>query len=136
MKRLPRGNDDRSRPARTAPHTRTPARGPARGGGPRRRAARHGRRPTAVLDAALQRGVTDPGSPAEITVDVSGLGFCDSAGLNVLLRAQLTALSHGRTLRLHGPNPQLLKLLKRTGALALFDLGPPPAPEPTGGHTP
>ncbi|MFD3678409.1 STAS domain-containing protein [Streptomyces sp. NPDC058613] len=92
---------------------------------------------TAEFDAALQRAVTDPGSPAEVTVDVSGLGFCDYAGFNVLLRAQLTALSHGRTLRLRGPNPQLLKLLDRAGALALFDLDPPPAaPEPAGGHTP
>ncbi|MFD3876004.1 STAS domain-containing protein [Streptomyces sp. NPDC058623] len=81
---------------------------------------------TAELDAALQRAATDPGSPAEITVDVSGLGFCDSAGLNVLLRAQLTALAHGRTIRLRGPNPQLLNLLKRTGALTLLDHEPPP----------
>ncbi|MFD3330018.1 STAS domain-containing protein [Streptomyces sp. NPDC058701] len=91
---------------------------------------------TAALDAALQRAITDPGSPPEITIDVSGLGFCDSAGLNVLLRAQLTALSHGRTLRLRGPNPQLLNLLHRTGALTLFDVGLPPAPKPTGGRTP
>ncbi|MFF4324499.1 STAS domain-containing protein [Streptomyces sp. NPDC001568] len=70
---------------------------------------------TAALDATLQRAVTDPASPREITVDVSGLGFCDSAGLNVLLRAQLTAHAHGRTLRLHGPNPQLHHLLHRTG---------------------
>lgn len=81
---------------------------------------------TAALDAALQRSVTGPHSPPEITVDVSGLGFCGSAGLNVLLRAQLTALSHGRTLHLHGPNPQLLSLLHRTGALTLFNHKPPP----------
>ncbi|MCX5071046.1 STAS domain-containing protein [Streptomyces sp. NBC_00513] len=81
----------------------------------------------AELDAALRRAVTDPDNPAEITVDVSELMFCDSTGLNILLNAQLAALSHGRTLRLRAPNPQLVKLLHRTGALPLFTLDPPPA---------
>ncbi|MFD5933051.1 STAS domain-containing protein [Streptomyces sp. NPDC060333] len=81
----------------------------------------------AALDAALRRAVTDPDNPTEITVDVSELMFCDSTGLNILLNAQLAALSHGRTLRLRAPNPQLVKLLHRTGALPLFTLDPPPA---------
>ncbi|MGW7348137.1 STAS domain-containing protein [Streptomyces sp. NPDC054854] len=63
----------------------------------------------AAADAALQRAVTDPASPPEITADVSGLAFCDCTGLNILLRAQLAALSHGRTLRLQGANPQLVR---------------------------
>ncbi|MFJ5811124.1 STAS domain-containing protein [Streptomyces sp. NPDC093093] len=80
----------------------------------------------AELDAALRRALADPGNPAEITVDVSELTFCDSTGLNILLHAQLAALSHGRTLRLRAPNPQLVRLLRRTGALPLFTLDPPP----------
>lgn len=80
----------------------------------------------AELDAALQRAVTDPDGPREITADVSGLAFCDSTGLNILLRAQLAALAHGHTLRLQGPTLQLLRLLQRTGALTLFTLDPPP----------
>ncbi|WP_392895530.1 STAS domain-containing protein [Streptomyces sp. LN699] len=82
----------------------------------------------AELDAALRRSVTNPDNPTEITVDVSELTFCDSTGLNILLHAQLAALSHSRTLRLQTPNPQLLKLLHRTGALPLFTLDPPAAP--------
>ncbi|MFJ5811479.1 STAS domain-containing protein [Streptomyces sp. NPDC093093] len=81
----------------------------------------------AALDAALRRAVTDPTNPAKIAVDVSGLAFCDSTGLNILIRAQLTALTHGRTLHLQAPNPQLLKLLHRTGALTLFTCDTPPA---------
>ncbi|MCX5078628.1 STAS domain-containing protein [Streptomyces sp. NBC_00513] len=81
----------------------------------------------AELDAALRRAITDPDNPAEITVDVSELMFCDSTGLNILLHAQLAALSHGRTLRLRAPNPQLVRLLHRAGALTLFTLDPPPA---------
>ncbi|MFD9381308.1 STAS domain-containing protein [Streptomyces sp. NPDC059999] len=82
----------------------------------------------AELDAALRRAVTNPDNPTEITVDVSELTFCDSTGLNILLHAQLAALSHSRTLRLQTPNPQLLELLHRTGALPLFTLDPSPAP--------
>ncbi|MFF4324486.1 STAS domain-containing protein [Streptomyces sp. NPDC001568] len=86
---------------------------------------------TAALAMALQRAITDPDSPTEITVDVSELRFCDSTGLNVLLRAQITALGHGRTIRLHGPRLQLLKLLERTGAIAVFRPDDPsPTPEP------
>ncbi|MFD3809189.1 hypothetical protein ACFWSF_39345 [Streptomyces sp. NPDC058611] len=47
-----------------------------------------------------------------------------STSLNVLLRAQLTATTHGRTIRLRAPNPQLLELLDRTGSLTLFRLAP------------
>lgn len=81
----------------------------------------------AELDAALRHAITDPDGAAEITVDVSQLAFCDSTGLNILLRAQSAALAHGRTLRLQAPNPQLLRLLHRTGALSHFPLDPPPA---------
>ncbi|MFD3781461.1 STAS domain-containing protein [Streptomyces sp. NPDC058612] len=81
---------------------------------------------TALLNAALQRAVTNPGGPTVITNDVSELGFCDSNGINVLLRAQLTAITHSRTLRLRGPNSQLLKPLNRTGPLTLFRFAPSP----------
>ncbi|MGW7346208.1 STAS domain-containing protein [Streptomyces sp. NPDC054854] len=81
---------------------------------------------SAAIDAALQHAVTHPDSPREITADVSGLAFCDSTGLNILLRAQLAAHTHGRTLRLQGPTRQLLRLLERTGALTLFTLDPTP----------
>ncbi|MDX2394135.1 STAS domain-containing protein [Streptomyces sp. DK15] len=74
---------------------------------------------SAAIDAALQHAVTHPDSPRKITADVSGLAFCDSTGLNILLRAQLAATTHGRTLR-------LLRLLERTGALTLFTLHPTP----------
>ncbi|MGW7315768.1 STAS domain-containing protein [Streptomyces sp. NPDC054854] len=78
----------------------------------------------AAIDAALQDAVAHPDSPREFTADVSGLAFCDSTGLNILLRAHLAAHTHGRTLRLQGPTRQLLRLLERTGALTLFTLDP------------
>ncbi|MGW6870403.1 STAS domain-containing protein [Streptomyces sp. NPDC054901] len=81
---------------------------------------------SAAIDTALQQAVTHPDSPREITADVSGLAFCDSTGLNILLRAHLAAGAHDRTLRLQGPTRQLLRLLERTGALTLFTLDPTP----------
>ncbi|MFJ1869464.1 STAS domain-containing protein [Streptomyces sp. NPDC088097] len=77
------------------------------------------------IDTALRRAVTHPHSTV-ITVDVSELAFCDSSGLNILLRARLTALTHGHTLHLKAPTPQLLRLLDRTGTSTLFILDTPP----------
>ncbi|MGW6834852.1 STAS domain-containing protein [Streptomyces sp. NPDC054949] len=59
----------------------------------------------AALDAALRRAVTDPANPAKITVDVSGLAFCDSTGLNILIRAQLTALTQAAPSTSTHPTP-------------------------------
>ncbi|MFD3872233.1 STAS domain-containing protein [Streptomyces sp. NPDC058623] len=75
------------------------------------------------LDASLWRAVSHPDAPPEIVVDVSGLRFCDSTGLNVLLRARANAVLRGRTIRLAAPNTQLVRLLQRTGAIVLFSLG-------------
>ncbi|WP_371614333.1 STAS domain-containing protein [Streptomyces sp. NBC_00454] len=74
----------------------------------------------------LLEAVTREGGPPEIVVDLSGLTFCDSAGLNVLLRARLQAVESGRTLRLAAPNAQMLRLLEITGSLGLFPIDPSP----------
>lgn len=76
--------------------------------------------------AVLLRAVTRADGPAEVVVDLSGLTFCDSSGLNVLLRARLEAVESGHTLRLAAPNPQMLRLLELTGCLGLFPVDPTP----------
>lgn len=76
--------------------------------------------------AQLLEAVTRDGGPAETTVDLSGLTFCDSAGLNVLLRARLQAVESGHVLRLAAPNHQMLRLLEVTGSLGLFPIDPAP----------
>ncbi|MDD9375443.1 STAS domain-containing protein [Streptomyces sp. ZAF1911] len=77
--------------------------------------------------ALLLEAMTRTGGRADIVVDLSGLTFCDSAGLNLLLRARLQAKESGRTLRLAAPSAQMLRLLEITGSLALFpvDTAPP-----------
>ncbi|MFC9818042.1 STAS domain-containing protein [Streptomyces virginiae] len=46
--------------------------------------------------------------------------FCDSSGLNALVQAQQIAAEHGRRISLRAPQPQVRRLLKMTGADALF----------------
>ncbi|MBT2448655.1 STAS domain-containing protein [Streptomyces sp. ISL-43] len=76
--------------------------------------------------ALLLEAVTRAEGPAETVVDLSGLTFCDSAGLNVLLRARLQAVESGHTLRLAAPSGQMLRLLEVTGSLGLFPIDPEP----------
>lgn len=73
-----------------------------------------------MLAAALHAAITQPGSLREIVVDLVELSFCDSSGLNALVQARRTAEDHGRQLTLRAPRPQFLRLLKLTGADALF----------------
>ncbi|MFJ7265436.1 STAS domain-containing protein [Streptomyces sp. NPDC099050] len=77
--------------------------------------------------ALLLEAVTRAGGPTDIVVDLSGLSFCDSAGLNLLLRARLQAEESGHTLRLAAPSAQMLRLLEITDSLPLFpiDTAPP-----------
>ncbi|MER7764163.1 STAS domain-containing protein [Streptomyces sp. NPDC097619] len=78
------------------------------------------------LDAAL----TGPPVPATLVVDCSALTFCGSAGLNVLLVTRKRAARTNITLSLAAPNPQLLRLLRMTGADALFTLTTAPTTYP------
>ncbi|MGW7333978.1 STAS domain-containing protein [Streptomyces sp. NPDC054840] len=73
-----------------------------------------------MLRDALHTVITRPGGPDEIVVDLSGLSFCDSSGLNALIHAQQTAAEHGRRIILRTPPSQFRRLLEMTGADALF----------------
>lgn len=75
-----------------------------------------------LLRDALHTVITRSDCPGEVVVDVAELTFCDSSGLNALLHARLTALEHGRRLRLHAPAPQLVRLLELTGTDQLFPI--------------
>ncbi|WP_437081094.1 STAS domain-containing protein [Streptomyces sp. enrichment culture] len=71
----------------------------------------------APLTAACEAAAADPGV-AKVVLDVSAVGFADSAFLNRLLwlrRQQPTVLA--------GPLPsRLLRLLQLTGALSVFTI--------------
>ena len=83
------------------------------------------------------------GRPAPVTVDLSGLTFCDASGLGVLARAARYARQKGRQLALASARPSLLKIMRITGLDRAFpELHPAahaysalivgPGPGPTG----
>jgi anti-anti-sigma factor len=53
--------------------------------------------------------------PAPVSVDLSGLTFCDASGLGVLAKAARHARQAGRQLRLTSARPSLLKIMRITG---------------------
>ncbi|MEU9303188.1 STAS domain-containing protein [Streptomyces sp. NPDC048269] len=89
-------------------------------------------RPTGAMDiehaedlrVALLTALTHVSGPTDVVVDLSGLTFCDSAGLNALLRGRLIADASGRTLRLAAPTRQIRRLLELTGSDHLFRIDP------------
>ncbi|MFF3074616.1 STAS domain-containing protein [Kitasatospora sp. NPDC057904] len=74
-----------------------------------------------VLGAPLDDGVQ------RLVVDLADLRFCDSTGLNILLRARLDAEATGPGVELAGPNAAVARLFAITGADGVFvihsDLG-------------
>jgi len=55
------------------------------------------------------------GRPAPVTVDLSGLTFCDASGLGALARIARHAREAGRQLMLSSAQPSLLKIMRITG---------------------
>jgi anti-anti-sigma factor len=59
-------------------------------------------------------GVLSPGVRL-LVIDLSGVSFCDVAGLAVLIGTQRRARARGITVRLAAPRPQMARLLRITG---------------------
>lgn len=66
------------------------------------------------LDRCLDEGFS------RLVVDCSGLEFCDSTGLNVLLGARLRAEAAGGGVHLAGMRPMVARVFEITGADAVF----------------
>ncbi|MEU7065510.1 STAS domain-containing protein [Streptomyces sp. NPDC051578] len=71
-----------------------------------------------LLEQAVRSGAN------RLVIDLTGLGFCDSSGLNLLLAARLDAEKAGLGVRLAAPTQQLLRLLEITGADTVFTVDP------------
>jgi anti-anti-sigma factor len=71
-----------------------------------------------ILDQALAQ------HHGPVVVDCAGITFCDSSGLNTLLRARRTATTVERALLLAAPSRATLRVLRLTGADAAFELVP------------
>ena len=66
--------------------------------------------------------------PAPVSVDLSGLTFCDASGLGVLARIARHARQVGRQLKLTAARPSLLKIMRITGLDRAFPELIPSAP--------
>ncbi|MFH8991522.1 STAS domain-containing protein [Streptomyces sp. NPDC017940] len=72
---------------------------------------------------ALDRGLEDALSEhPTLILDLTGVTFCDSSGLNTLLRLRRRAQDTGGQLVLAAPPPQMLRLLTLTGTDSIFAL--------------
>jgi anti-anti-sigma factor len=71
-----------------------------------------------LLREPLEQCVADGYS--RLVVDCSGLEFCDSTGLNVLLGARLQAEAAGGGVHLAGMTPVVARVFEITGAEAVF----------------
>jgi anti-sigma B factor antagonist len=68
------------------------------------------------------------GRQAPVSVDLSGLTFCDASGLGVLARIARHARQAGGQLRLTAARPSLLKIMRITGLDRAFPELHPSAP--------
>jgi anti-sigma B factor antagonist len=66
--------------------------------------------------------------PTMVSVDLSGLTFCDASGLGALAKIARHARQAGRPLRLTSARPSLLKIIRLTGLDGLFPELRPPVP--------
>jgi len=72
--------------------------------------------------------VIDSAAPASrVIVDMSGVEFCDSTGMNVLLSCLRQARERGGELELAAPRPAVKKILRVTGLDAVFTVADFPA---------
>jgi anti-sigma B factor antagonist len=55
------------------------------------------------------------GRPAPVTVDLSGLTFCDASGLGALARVARHARQAGRQIMLTSVRPSVMKIMRITG---------------------
>ena len=70
----------------------------------------------AALDGALESGVR------LLVVDLAGVDFCDSSGLNLLLQVRIEAEQAGVRMRLAALNGQVSRVFELTGALEVFSV--------------
>lgn len=66
-------------------------------------------------------------APTRVVVDMSGVEFCDSTGMNVLLSSLRRARERGGQLDLAAPRPAVRKILHVTGLETVFAITDDPA---------
>ena len=62
------------------------------------------------------------GTPTRVVIDMSGVEFCDSTGMNVLLSCLRRVRERGGELEIASPKPAVRKILQVTGLDSVFTL--------------
>jgi anti-sigma B factor antagonist len=69
--------------------------------------------------------IIDGAAPAtRVVIDMSGVEFCDSTGMNALLAALRHVRERGGELELAAPRPAIMKILQVTGLDSVFTITP------------
>jgi anti-sigma B factor antagonist len=79
------------------------------------------------LHSELAAVIANSAPETRIVVDMSGVEFCDSTGMNVLLSCLRQARKRGGELELAAPRPAVKKILQVTGLDAVFTVNTDPA---------
>jgi anti-sigma B factor antagonist len=79
------------------------------------------------LHRELAAVIANSAPETRIVVDMSGVEFCDSTGMNVLLSCLRQARERGGELELAAPRPAVRKILQVTGLDAVFTINADPA---------
>lgn len=82
------------------------------------------------LHSEIAAVIANAAPAARVIVDMSGVEFCDSTGMNVLLSCLRQARERGGELELAAPRPAVMKILQVTGLDSVFTIGAAPATLP------
>ena len=87
-----------------------------------------------ILGSALDRVLAAVQEPGELVLDMSAVRFCDSGGLNALLRARLRVEEAGGVLQVLAPTARVTALFSRTGVDRVLRISPPAPPSTAAGQ--
>jgi anti-sigma B factor antagonist len=82
------------------------------------------------LHSELSAVIASAAPSARVVVDMSGVEFCDSTGMNVLLSCLRQLREEGGELELAAPRPAVMKILQVTGLDSVFTIVPGPVTVP------
>jgi anti-sigma B factor antagonist len=82
------------------------------------------------LHSELSAVIANAAPAARVIVDMSGVEFCDSTGMNVLLSCLRQVRERGGELELAAPRPAVMKILQVTGLDSVFTIVPGPVTVP------
>lgn len=82
------------------------------------------------LQSELAEVIANAAPASRIIVDMSGVEFCDSTGMNILLSCLRQVRERGGELELAAPRPAVMKILQVTALDSVFTIVPAPVTLP------